>query len=312
MKLTQTCWIVVATCALAIPGRAAEARELKVHLAQANNTSPYAFVRAKFNPGEVADPWAVRFFDGKGKEVPYFVWDSITWRVARAGRDDWGKRYALLNHAPGDAPQVVEARAKKLHWAKKNLPELGGKLQALEQKAGKDPDSVCAALYLLRHKTPAFGKERLTLRIYPKKQVEPKRRAWKAAKVQQRIAVKQGVLEFRDLPDRLVVFRDGKGFLRHVGFHAGGQAGTTSHADPARPFVIETVEGIITKITVAAQTRGRQDGVMDWQCCYWLCPEGGFVALEGFSSSETAGYAGGPQKLSIWQADGNFTQRRAP
>jgi hypothetical protein len=312
MKLTHTCWIVVAACALAIPGRAAEARELKVHLAQANNNSPYAFVRAKFKPGEVADPWAVRFLDGKGKEVPYFVWDSITWRVARAGRPDWGKRYALLNHAPGDAPQVSEARGKKLEWAKKNLPELGTRLQAQEQAAGKFPDSVCAALYLLRYKTPAFGKERLTLRIYPKKQVEPKRRAWKAAKVQQRIAVKQGVLEFRDLPDRLVVFRDGKEFLRHAGFQAGGQAGTTSHADQAGPFVVESVEGIITKISITAQTKGRQDGVMDWQCCYWLFPEGGFVALEGFSLSETAGYTGGLQKLSIWQTDGKCTQRHPP
>src|SRR5262249_11313919 len=44
----------------------------------------------------------------------------------------------------------------------------------------------------------------------------------------------------------------------------------------------------------------------------WLFPEGGFVALEGFSISETADYAGGPQKLSIWQTEGNFTQRRAP
>src|SRR5207244_2727761 len=81
--------------------------ELKVHLAQANNDSPYAFVRAKFEPGEVTDPWAVRFYDDAGKEVPYFVWDSVSWRVAREGREDWGKRFALINHAPGDAPEVL-------------------------------------------------------------------------------------------------------------------------------------------------------------------------------------------------------------
>jgi hypothetical protein len=36
------------------------------------------------------------------------------------------------------------------------------------------------------------------------------------------------------------------------------------------------------------------------------------VALEGFSLSETAGYIGGPQQLTIWQADGNFTLGHAP
>src|SRR5262245_39501217 len=171
MKLTAACPIIVAACALGIPERAgaAETRELKVHLAQANNDSPYAFVRAKFNPGEVADPWAVRFFDDKGKEVPYFVWDSITWRVAREGRADWGKRYALINHAPGDAPSVIEARDQKLQAVKKAIPELGARLEAQEQAAEKAPDSVCAAMYLLRHRVPAFGKERLTLRIYADK-----------------------------------------------------------------------------------------------------------------------------------------------
>src|SRR5262249_28129341 len=111
MQLTKTCWIVLMACALGIPQPASAEGppELKVHLAQANNDSPYTFVRAKFEPGEVADPWAVRFFDDKGKEVHFFVQDSITWRVAREGRADWGQRYALLNHAPGNAPQVIEA-----------------------------------------------------------------------------------------------------------------------------------------------------------------------------------------------------------
>ena len=187
MRLTRTCAILLVAGALGTPQRAcAEApRELKVHLAQANNNSPYAFVRAKFHPGEVADPWAVRFFDEKGKDVPYFVWDSITWRVAQQGRADWGQRFALLQHAPGDAPEVIEARAQKLLWAKKNLPALGENLEAREQAAKKAPDSVCAALYLLRHRVSAFGKERLTLRIYPEQQAAPKRRQWKGDKVEE-------------------------------------------------------------------------------------------------------------------------------
>jgi hypothetical protein len=314
MQLSHVSWIILAASALSIPVRASaeEPRELKVHLAQANNNSPYAFVRAKFNPGEVADPWAVRFFDEKGEEVPYFVWDSITWRVVREGRADWGHRYALLNHAPGDAAEVIEARDMKLQAVKKALPEVGAALEAKEQVAKKSPDSVCAALYLVKHRIPAFGKERLTLRIYPKAQVEPKRRTLKGEKVDERTAVKQGDLEFRDLPDRLAIVWKGKEVVRSAGFQAGERGDTVTHADPSRPFVVETVEGIVTKVTVTGQTKGRKDGTMDWQCTYWLFPEGGFVGLEGFSLSESGEYVGGPQKLSIWQTDSDFTQKRAP
>jgi hypothetical protein len=300
--------------ALFLPGWAnAEAiRELKVHLAQANNKSPYAFVRASFKPGEVADPWAVRFFDDKGGKIPYFVWDSVTWQVAQKGRADWGHRYALINHAPGDAPEVVGARGEKLRWTRKNLPELGAHLDAQEQAARKAPDSVCAAMYLLRYPVPVFGKKRLTLRIYSKRQVEPKHQVWKGKKVEKRITLSQGALEFRGLPDQLGVVWKGKELIRHAGFHAGGHADTVSHADPRRPFVVETLEGIITKVSLTGQTRGRQDGAMDWQCSYWLFPEGGFVALDGFSLTEPAGYVGGPQRLDIWQADGDFTLRQGP
>jgi hypothetical protein len=314
MKLNQACCALLAVCVLGIPeGAIAEGtRELKVHLAQANNNSPYAFVRATFRPGEVADPWAVRFFDEKGANVPYFVWDSVTWRVARKGRADWGHRYALINHAPGDAPEVLKARPTKLQAARKELPKLGAQLEAREQAARKAPDSVCAALYLLRYRVPAFGKKRLALRIYPKTQVSPKRQVFKGKKVAERLSVQQGDLQFRGLPDRLAVVWKGKELFRCAGFHAGGQADTTSHADPSRPFVVETLQGIITKVSVTAQTKGREDGTMDWQCSYWLFPEGCYAALEGFSLSNTDSYAGGPQKLSVWQADGKFTARHAP
>jgi hypothetical protein len=314
MKFTSACSIILAAWSLGTTAQAADdgTRELKVHVAQANNDSPYAFVRAKFNPGEVTNPWAVRFFDDKGKEIPYFVWDSISWRVAQEGRADWGKRYALLNHGPGESPQVTESRTKKLEAAKKNLPELGSKLDAQDQAAAKAPESVCAALYLLKYPVPAFGKDRLTLRIYPREQVEPKHHVWKGAKVEERFATAQGALELRGLPDQLGVFLNGKELLHHAGFHAGDQRDTTSHADPALPFTAESTEGIITSVTITSQTKGRKDGVMGWQCQYWLFPEGGFVALEGYSISETEGYAGGPQKLSIWQTEGDFTQRKTP
>jgi hypothetical protein len=308
--------VLLAACALVIPGQAsgAETRKLNVHLAQANNESPYAFVRARFNPGEVSDPWAVRFFDDEGKEVPYFVWDSITYWVAREGRADWGKRYALINHAPGTAPEVIEARGRKLEAMKKAMPELAIEIEAQEQAAHKAPDSICAAMYLLRYKVPALGKQRLTLRIYPERQIDLKVRRHKAEKVTEgsRIFVKQRELSFLFLPDRLSVVWKGKEVFRSAGFAAGGVAEAVSHVDPKRPFTLESAEGIITKIAVTGQTRGRKEGSTDWQCTYWLFPEGGFVALEGFSLSDPAAYMGGLQKLSIFQTDGNFTQIRAP
>jgi glyoxylase-like metal-dependent hydrolase (beta-lactamase superfamily II) len=314
MKLSTAGLTILAVLAMSVPERVGgeETRTLTVHLVQANNQSPYAFVRARFAPGEVADPWAVRFFDEKNTEVPYFVWDSVTWRVAREGRTDWGKRYALINHGPGAAPEVREARARKLEWARKSLPDLGAKLEALEQAAGEAGDSQCAVLYLLRHPVPAFGKERLTLRIYGDRQVKPKLQRWAGKQVEQRISVQQGALGFRGLPDRMGVVLNGQELIRSSGFHAGDWADTASHADASKPFAIEAVEGLITRISVSARTQGRQGGSMDWQCTYWLFPEGCFVGLEGFSLSDPAGYVGGPQQLSIWEANGNITMRHAP
>ena len=118
---------------------------------------------------------------------------------------------------------VLEARARKLDATRKALPELAAELDAQERAAAKAPDSVCAALYLLRSRLPAFGKERLTLRLSPESPVQPKRRAWKGAKVEKRVTVAQGALELRDLPDRIGVFRAGKEIFHHAGFQAGGQ-----------------------------------------------------------------------------------------
>jgi hypothetical protein len=304
---------LAALLALADFALAAEpVRELKVHLAQANNDSPYAFVRAKFRPGEIADPWAVRFLDPKGEAIPYFVWDSTTWRVAREGRTDWGNRYALLNHGPGDAPEVREARGRKLEAARKSLPALAARLDAEETAARKSPDSVCAAIYLLRRRVPAFGKERVTLRILGEPEKKPKHQEWKGEKVGDRVAARQGELEFRGLPDKLVIAWKGKELFQCAGFDAGGQTGATSHADAARPFAIDVTEGIITRVVARAQTAGRQGGAMDWQTTYWLFPEGGHVALQGFAIGDAAGYVGGAQKLAILQAEKNFTQRNLP
>jgi hypothetical protein len=294
------------------PKPAAAVQVLNVHACQANNRSPYLFVRAKFEPGEVPDPWAVRFFDEKGGEVPYFVWDSVTWEVARRGRADWGRRYALINHAPGCDSEVLAARDRKLHWAKHNLPELAERLQAREDAARRWGNSTCAALYLLRYAASAYAKERLTLRLYSTPQVEPKRQQWKGQQVDQRMSAQQGELRFQNLPDRMSVTWKGEALFRYAGFDAGGISDTVGHADPSRPFTVEAAEGIITKLSITSQTKGRQGTAMDWQCTYWLFPEGSYVALEGYSLGDTSGYLGGPQNLSIWQAAGDVTPSHEP
>lgn len=275
-------------------------RELKVHLAQSNNDSPYTLVRAKFEPKELSDPWAVRFFDGEGNEVSYFVWDAITWRDAREGRSDWGGRYAALNHAAGDASDVHDARDVKIDWAKQNLPTLGLSLSVAEATAKAHGDSVCAAMYVLRHKVPALGKDRLTLRVYPERQVEPKRRSWRSDEITERASVEQNDLVLTGLPDRLAVSWKGKDLFRSAGFDAGGSIGTASHADFARPFSIEATQGIVTKLTITGETERTKGGVIEWQSTYWLFPEGSCVALEGYGLSKPGNYRGGHQKLSLF------------
>lgn len=293
----------------------AEPRELKVHLAQANNDSPYAFVRAKFEPNELNDPWAVRFFDDQGKEVPYFVWDSMTWREAREGRSDWGGHYAALNHAAGDAADVQSARGTKLAWATEHYPALGLSLGVQDDLARKNGGSVCAAMYLLQRRIGAFGKERLTLRIYPERQIETQRRSWRSGDVAERVSVAQDDLVVAGLPDRLSVSWKGKELFHAAGFDAGGTRGTAGHADFARPFTIEAEQGLVTKLKVTGDTERTKGGVVAWQSTYWLFPDGGIVGLDGFGLSEPGEYRGGPQKLSIFAAPegaAGFVQVQGP
>jgi hypothetical protein len=292
---------------MALPVPAQDPRhELTVHLAQANNNSPYAFVRAKFLPGEVLDPWAVRFFDLQGKEVRFFVWDSITWQVAREGREDWGHRHALLNHHPGDAPEALSMRPERLKAAKQQLPELGEALAEQDEASKRSGASVCAALYLVRYTVPAFGKDKLTLRVYSAREVKPKERRIEGKFVKERLTAAAGDLTLEDLPDRVAVRWKGKELFRYGGFKISdkslgknGSITENTHADPTRPFVIEIVEGIITKVSVRAQTNGRAGSATDWQCIYWLFPEGSYVALKGFSFDNADNYLGGGMSMAV-------------
>ncbi|MBM4020397.1 MAG: hypothetical protein FJ288_19110, partial [Planctomycetes bacterium] len=282
-------------------------RLLNVHACQANNRSPYLLVRAKFRPGEVADARAVKFFAPDGTEVAHSVWDSVTWRVARDGRPDWGGRYALLQHGSGNAQEAREARGKKLEAAKQQLPRLGAELAAEDEAAQRHGDSICSAIYLLRHALLPYGKEKLRLEILPSAPVTE--RGKPEGKPSE---TRSGELRLLNLPDAIAVVWKGKTLFRYAGFEAGDASGTHAHADPARPFTVRVEEGQVTKVAIAGQTQGRQQGAMDWQCTYWLFPDGCYVALEGFSIGNAAGYRGGEQKVSIWQADGDVEPVHEP
>src|SRR5262249_2562801 len=135
---------------------------------------------------------------------------------------------------------------------------------------------------------------------------------WNGQKVEQRISIQQGDLTLSGLPDQLTVTSKGTELFRYAGFEAGRAPGETSHADPSRPYDIEKSSGLITKVHVTGQPIGLNDAPMDWQCTYWLFPEGGYVALEGFSMADPSGYKGGPQKMSIWQAPVDFSESHKP
>jgi hypothetical protein len=255
-------------------------KELRVHLVQAGTRSSHAFVRAKFVPGEVRNPWAVQFVDDTGRVVPHFVWDSVTWKEARDGPSDWGGqgRYALLNHAAGDGPGVREARFRRIEWAEKNIPDLGAKLRAQEEAAGRQGESICTALYLLKYTMEPFGKTRLVLKTgvpFPKGDDPAPELAF----------------------DGSAFTWKGKPLFQLAGFEAGGHKGAFDAILGSRA----TRRGIVTKTSFHGQTTG-----LSWKRTYWLFPEGCFAGLEEFAPKEE-GYVGTVkppgQRPSIWQGD---------
>jgi hypothetical protein len=254
-------------------------KELRVHLVQGSGRSSYTFVRAKFLPGEVEDPWAVQFLDDQDRQVAHFVWGSLTWQEAREGPAQWGGqgRYALLNHASGDVPGVSEARNRRIEWAEKNIPEIGARLRAQEEAARQHGGSVCAALYLLKYSVESFGKARLTLKTG--------------------VPFPNGDEALFDLSfDGSAFTRKGKLLFKLAGFQAGGHEGTLDGL--AGPRV--TRRGIVTKSSFQGQTPG-----LSWKRTYWLLPEGCLAALEEFSPTEE-GYTASMnvgQRPSIWKGE---------
>jgi hypothetical protein len=51
---------------------------------------------------------------------------------------------------------------------------------------------------------------------------------------------------------------------------------------------------------------------MDWQCTYWLFPEGAYVASKGFSLDDTEGYLGGGLSMALWETLGKPCDIHAP
>lgn len=282
-------------------------KQLMVHLVQGNNRSPYTFVRAKFKPGELFNPWAIQFLNENGQKIPCFVWDSLTWKEAREGRPDWGFRYAPMNHGCGNTPEVKEARQRKIQWAQNHWPELGKTLAEEEKSEKRYGQSLCSVLYLLQYSVPPFEKKRVILRLEKKPKNIPQQWQFNSPpqKLKRKINVQQGDLTFSQLPDEMTVLWKGRKIFQYKGFDAGGISSQQAHCDPRYPWKILVTQGIITKVEIQSQTSGRKGGQMNWQCTYWLFPQGGYVALEGFSLSHPEGYLGGEQKLSLWETPSN-------
>jgi hypothetical protein len=115
-------------------------------------------------------------------------------------------------------------------------------------------------------------------------------------------------LVLENLPDKLAVRWKGKELFRYAGFKIGdksvskdGSFQAPSQADPSRPYSVQIEEGIITKVVIEGQTDGRAGGAMNWQCTWWLFPEGSYVALKGFSLDNTEGYLGGGLTMALWE-----------
>jgi hypothetical protein len=254
-------------------------KELRVHLVSGSRQSSYSFVRAKFLPGEVQAPWAVRFLDDQGHEIRHFVWDSLTWQEAREGPVQWGGkgRYALLNHASGDGPEASKARTRRIEWAEGNIPEIGARLRAQDEAARQHGGSVCAALYLLKYSVEPFGRARLTLNT--------------------------GMPALKGEEGALDLSFDGSAFtwkgdvlFKLAGFQAGGHDGTLEVLAGSRV----TRSGIVTKTSFNGQTHG-----LSWKRTYWLHPEGCFAALEEFTPTEEGYFSSAnlPQIPSIWEGE---------
>lgn len=303
-------WAAVMTLVLpaVVLSQSQPVAELKVHLAQANNRAGYAFVRARFEPGELSDPWAVRFLDSKGREVPYFVWDFVDWRTAQQGRPDWGGQYPLLAHHPGNDPKVVTARQEKIAWARDHWPDVGHKLEEQQSRAQQSPASVCCALYLLRYATEPYVKDKLTLQVYATRQGEVPRQEFRD-QVQD---VAAGDLVLKGFPLNSTVTWKGRELFRYAGFRAAGVESGRAHVDPARGYQWTLERGLVTKVCVRGQTEGRLDGPTNWDCTYWLFPEGACVGLEGFSIDKPEGYWGGLEEMDLWETAGAVEELSGP
>lgn len=311
MSSPRRCWMIaVSLLSLLAPlARAVEpVRTLPIHVVQASGQSNYTFLRANFRPGEIEDPWSVRFFDPKGQEIEYFVWDAVDWQTAREGRSDWGHQYPLLQHYPGNDPGVKKARVDKIAWARKFLPAEGVELEALEQAARASPRSQCVVLYLLRYRAAPYAKDRLTMKVFAEGQIKLLSTLQKDSGGKTWLALRD--LAFSGFPQQPEVMWKGKPVFRYCGFNAGGTLSNHPHVQDDFEFTV--TRGIVTKVELRSRTDGRQGGKMKWDCSYIFFPEGCYVALEGFSLEKTAGYLGGVQQMSILEAAAQPEQRSAP
>jgi hypothetical protein len=210
-------------------------------------------------------------------------------------------------------------RAHRLAAAKEQLPQLGAMLNAQDEASGQYEDSLCAALYLLRYKVRQFGRDKLSLHTFQSRQVEPQQQLVQAIGIGQHLAANAGELSVDHLPSKPVVRWKGNELYRYTGFKIGdksagknGSITDSTFADVNQSFSVDITTGIITKISLEGTAAGRMGSATNWQCQYWLFPEGGYVALKGFSLENTDDYLGGGLSLAIWEIERQPQQIHAP
>lgn len=290
----------------------------RIHLTQGNATSPYAMLRLQFEPGEVASPHHVRFtrrrVSGGRVEIPYVVLDSVSWDEAVGGREEWGGRYAALNHWSGTAPVDLASRGRKKEIARNEEPGAFARLEVRDQAAADDPTTPCTVMYLLKHSLAPYARDVLDMELLA--DAPPPASGPPASAVVQG----PGSVELRNLPGRFQVVVGGMPLLELVGYDLREGTKNVSvsversdggHVNPAKPFHVEVEPGWLTQVRITGE-QGVRLG-QDWKSHITLLPNDSMVVTHGFAFQNFSLYRGGQLDLAIYKSlVGPMQQLNAP
>jgi hypothetical protein len=125
---------------------------IRVDLPRNHERCDYHVLQINFKPGEIEDPWHVRFTD-KGSDVPFFVWDDTRWRetVGEKARDYAVNKWSFI---PEDFTSQDESPQEFLR--RMTISEEVILTDAILKKANDHPSSVSSAIYLVKRKVKQY------------------------------------------------------------------------------------------------------------------------------------------------------------